>query len=765
MRPVATRSGADARALAVFLVVVVLWSHYGRVSAQDDAPPSDPPTEIPDSPGEPREDASDGGSVEPELEPSDESDETPSEAEESLELSVGAIEDLDLALLLNATVVTASRREERLSLSPGIISVITGEDVEDYRPYTLYERLSMVAGIELIESYFGMNQVTVRGLLQTHYNNQTLFMINGHPLYAPVTGAFNLFQAPELAIDRVEVIRGPASALYATNAFGGVINLITRRPGDRPEARVYALLGSYFRRQVGFSATGRAGEIGAYVFGSFADDDGYPFIAPRDEDGRTSVDVRPPSDPTGYEELDHYAFYGGAEWRDFQLNLGYFSHTEDKFGIIPTVASTGPRTTTGWLGDFTFRRELVPGQTLMATLRYHGYETHELSASPPVAAAMGIPVDMAWQSHTVGGEAWWNGAWLDDTLHTVVGVQLSYQASPYYRFVALADQVDPMSGMVITPNGQPVPNASPWLVQRDYVDFGAYANLDWHPVDWLKLVGGVLVNWNSLYDAMVAPRAAALFPVSDEVVLKVMYGRAYRAPSIFEQWVDTPNVLFGGNLAGRELGIGNLQPQSVDTVETAFEWRPGNYSLRVTGYFLWTDRLIDRGTVVPAGSPLGNTRDTPAYSNNPGQRLLGAELEMEGRPVRELRFFVNASVRTGWDQGGNPLPYWYAPVLANAGATWRPFDVLGLHLIARFVGPRSGTLQRGTMTERSIELDPIFLLDARVSVRPDPMLELSLAARNVFDLSYSYPEYIRQRIDVVPGGPGFQIFGEVALRL
>lgn len=660
---------------------------------------------------------------------------------------------------LDATVVTAARREERISETPAVISVIDRASIESFGPLDLYERLSTVSGIETIESYFGYTQVTFRGLLQTHYNNKSLLLINGHPLYSTVKGSYYLEQVPITAIERIEVVRSPASTLYATNAYGGVINVITKAPTDKPETEIYLRGGAFWTRDVGFSMTRKVGELGLAVFGQVRDSDGYDFKIDRDEDGLRNVDLYVPLVVEGYEN-DASSFYAGLTYRDLSVNLGFFDMKKDKFGLIPTVVSTGPRDLRGGSIDATQLLELADDQQLSFNAYYDGMLNEERSHYPPVEAAPGQPVTLIWESHKGGGELSYRGSWFEERpLNLLAGVNGVYQAAPPYTFNFSLDE-NLLTGEEVVP-GSVWEAASTFIEPQSQFDVGTHLNADWNPIKPIKLSGGLLYNINSNYGGLLAPRGGLVLTATNELVFKFLYGRAYRSPSLFELEVDTTNVLFGGNIASEGLGVPPLQPELIDTIEAAVDWRPSIYSARLTAYASRTENLIERSGVAAAGSPLGNDADTPYYANNPGQRFAGLELEFEARLQRWLRVMANGSLRRGWSFDGEPLPYWFAPYLANASADLAPWEKWRISGNTQLVGPRGGTMLAGTPDARELDLDPYLLANVQLAHRPTDTLELAIAIKNLFDMRYAYPEYIRQNINTVPGGPGRQWYAQV----
>ena len=144
--------------------------------------------------------------------------------------SDGEVEDfaeLDLSALLNE-VVTPGARKQKLRDSAAIISVLTAQEISDLGAESLAEAISYLPGVNVVETYFGYASVHIRGQQQAHYNNKSLMLIDGVPYFETVNGSFHLELVPIDVVERIELIRGPGSIIYGTNAFAGVINIITK---------------------------------------------------------------------------------------------------------------------------------------------------------------------------------------------------------------------------------------------------------------------------------------------------------------------------------------------------------------------------------------------------------------------------------------------------------------------------------------------------------------------------------------------------------
>ncbi|WDN88787.1 iron complex outermembrane recepter protein [Desulfosarcina sp. BuS5] len=131
---------------------------------------------------------------------------------------------------LGKVVVTATRTEKDVDSAPGSITVITSEDIQKHKIYALDEAIKYEAGVfakrvkGLSES---MAKVQLRGL---HGQDMTLVLLDGLPLNDGYNGSVDWNTISTENVERIEIIRGPSSALYGGNAMGGVINIITKTP-------------------------------------------------------------------------------------------------------------------------------------------------------------------------------------------------------------------------------------------------------------------------------------------------------------------------------------------------------------------------------------------------------------------------------------------------------------------------------------------------------------------------------------------------------
>ena len=138
---------------------------------------------------------------------------------------VDTLFSMSLEQLLSVQVSTASKRSQEARVAPSIISVFTKEDIAKMGVTSLIDVLKHAPGIETSIAPSGNWRVSIRGARK---DGIILLLIDGHPFNDLYDGSAS-FDLPLALVDKVEIIRGPGSALYGTNAVAGIINVLTQK--------------------------------------------------------------------------------------------------------------------------------------------------------------------------------------------------------------------------------------------------------------------------------------------------------------------------------------------------------------------------------------------------------------------------------------------------------------------------------------------------------------------------------------------------------
>lgn len=163
---------------------------------------------------------------------------------------------------LTPVVVTATRTPTRADALPQRVAVVTRADIERTPADDAVDVLKKVAGVDVIQYPSLLGGVGIRGFRPAFggIQQRTLVLVDGRP-----AGAYNLSLVDVSGIERIEVLKGPASALYGSNAVGGVVNLVTRRTEGRPSGTVSAAYGSFATSELAARAGGVVARPGGYA--------------------------------------------------------------------------------------------------------------------------------------------------------------------------------------------------------------------------------------------------------------------------------------------------------------------------------------------------------------------------------------------------------------------------------------------------------------------------------------------------------------------
>jgi len=184
----------------------------------------------------------------------------PSASGQTLDLTQKSLEDL-----MSITVTSVSKKEQKTSQAAAAVFVISREDIGRSGALNIPDLLRMVPGLDVAQIDSGNWAISARGF-NSQYSNKLLVLIDGRTVYSPLfAGVFWDSQYVSLEnIERIEVIRGPGSAVWGSNAVNGVINIITRNAGDTQGGHLVAGAGNDSVGPDSIGYGGKARAIGDY---------------------------------------------------------------------------------------------------------------------------------------------------------------------------------------------------------------------------------------------------------------------------------------------------------------------------------------------------------------------------------------------------------------------------------------------------------------------------------------------------------------------
>lgn len=201
-------------------------------------------------------------------------------AETNDSLDTEELFDMSIEDLMDVEISVVSKKSESQHEAPGVVVVVPQEEIEIYGDRNLYQLLQRQPSVYTRGSYMYPNNIaSFRGDLSTHLDIHNLILFNGRPIRESGFGGINFpvyTTFPIAGLDSVEMIRGPGSVLYGTNAFTGVINLKTRIP-DQNELKISGMGGSYGYYESNVTAGGRLGKLGYITSLSTSAQQGYDY--------------------------------------------------------------------------------------------------------------------------------------------------------------------------------------------------------------------------------------------------------------------------------------------------------------------------------------------------------------------------------------------------------------------------------------------------------------------------------------------------------
>jgi outer membrane receptor for ferrienterochelin and colicin len=517
-------------------------------------------------------------------------------------------------------VSAVSRYAEAIEDAPSSVSIIDGQELRAFGYPTIAEALRGTRGIYLSNdrAYFSAGS---RGLGEPNdYGNRLLVLTDGASLNDNILSSSYIGgdgRADLHDVDRIEIVRGPGSLLYGTGAFSGVVNLVPRGKDD--PSSVHLGLGTYdngvARGRVGFQYNFTP-TTGIWASGSAARSDGVDVPV-------TFIDPK----TTPATQLAHQTDFfrsGGTAGRFWSgpLTIQWFFHTREQHipvGIFQTA--------------FNDHRTAYTDSRYLAEIRFEPTLSDKFQLFTRVHA------------DRYAFQGVYSYADSDPSLEHYYGTWLGGEARLVFTPVKEVR-------LTLGGEGQGHPQATMEGVGGDgksYLDvnapygFGAgYLLGEANPFPWMHVSAGARVDVYSTFGAVLVPRAALIFKPTKGGALKIMGGRAFRAPSIYEQFYTDGQTQNPGNQPGRKLTLG---PESIYSGELEYSQRfLESWVALVAGHAGYVQGIIN--TIPDPGGPgTGRIR----YANSPDPALtVGGDVEVR----REWRQGWMVSGMYGYQHAG-----------------------------------------------------------------------------------------------------------------
>ena len=505
---------------------------------------------------------------------------------EKIELNINLI---PIPFILNEVVVTGTFQTHLLKQTPVITEVINKEMIEQFNSQSLADVLPLQTGIDLTQSIGQTQNIKLQGLKK----NQVLILIDGERISGRVDDAIDIGQIPVSYIEKIEIVKGPLSSVYGSEAIGGVINIITKSAKKDFTFGLNSIYGSFNRFDFGFNISN-----GFLI----SEKINYSFLF---------NSVLNKSDGIDYDNTDFTSELPGFEKKHFALK------NELKFNEKFSVSTKSEFLTenNSWLAggskwvnftDFSTNEKisnLINSKFIYSDKSYFNFV---LNNSKNIHGS---------SEKTNSGFVVRN----QTSIEEISSAKINSHFSPYNTsFITIGAET----------NLENVKSNRVLNYSKTISTNVIYFEDEWtiHP---LVLNFGGRFSKNSEFGKFFAPRVSALYQATPNFSFRTSYGKGFRAPSVNELYIDFNHSSVGYKIEGNP----NLQPENSVGINFGFDYsRDDLVWLRLNFYQNNVKNLIEYFNKPGTSQPV-----VISYHNIDATINTGADFDIDFRPYENLK--------------------------------------------------------------------------------------------------------------------------------
>ncbi|MCV2354424.1 TonB-dependent receptor [Paucibacter sp. B2R-40] len=630
---------------------------------------------------------------------------------------------MSLEQLAEIKVESASLVATSLARAPAIISVIAREEMEAWGDRSVADALARVPGLYRVDTQ-GFQDVGVRGLFggQRSWNRQFKLLIDGQPqAFRPDASNFlSPGLLPMSSVDRIEVVRGPSSALYGADAFLATVNVITRKDhvgASEASAKLRAYAGS--ANGVDASISGGNGRLGLlfavqaehYELNGLQLPDSSPLLGALPAlRGVESSDAR--LQPISL--LGRASFETEALKHQLELNYSRIDSVAEflDFGVLSHKNRYAQyRAQLGWQSQWDI------GPSWQAKFRWNVARSGPASTERLETGTSSYPKR---EFSSTANDLGLNFNWALNPEHG-----LSFGAD------RTVDNQDSMQVLLVAPNGSRSLSGKASTAMH-LSNTGVFAQYLWQTTDKLGLSANWRLDDHNQFGRNTNWRAAAVYEHSRELNAKLIWSTSYKAPSVFDLLAQP---LYGGDVIGNL----KLRAETASNTELQVNWRPSpRLQLTANVYQLEVkDKIelqqtglnyqpVNRGRFSGQGAELDGSYEEGAHRFGIAWTGLNMSerdpVPLVGDLVRPPERFPEQSVRAEWRWHSGKFGQW-ATELLYASKRHASFS----NAFANFLTPYS----LAPSTRLNLVWTQVFFSSHELQLRLD----------NLLNANYSEPGY------------------------
>jgi outer membrane receptor for ferrienterochelin and colicins len=607
--------------------------------------------------------------------------------------------EASLEELSNIQVYSASKHMQSMHDAPSSVTVVTADEIQKYGYRNLADILRSVPGFYVTYDR-DYTFVGVRGFGRLgDWNSRILVLIDGHRINNNVLGQAmmgNEFLVDVDMIERVEIVLGPSSSLYGANAFFAVINVITRSAQQVKDWEL-SFQGGSFGTYEGRATYGHQfHSLGVLLSGTFYDSQGQTLFFPEFNSPATNNGI---TSDTDYESYKH--ILATLTFHGFTLQ-GLFS-TRTK--VVPTAYFGAVFNDPADLNVDSHQYLNLGYQHLIGKWQldaHTSYDQARLQGPVPEAPLMpGDPIVL--DTFSFRGN-WWTGE---------VKVSRDLFERNHVTFGSeIRDNLRQDQGDLVNP-----PNAFTQDLNTSLIA-AFYAQDELAITSRLTLNAGLRYDHYSTFGGTTNPRLALIYRPAGKTTLKLLYGKAFSAPDVYEITPDFGSF-YDDNM--------KLEPEHIKSLEARIEQGLGRYFQLSSG--VYRNRIDDLITLVSIRSD-GNFQ----YQNAGSAQATGMDVEVIGHAVNGVQGKASFDYVDAHNDGVGDLPLDNSP--RHIAKLNLIIPLLQQHLFASVEGQFLG--RRLTLLQDSLSSYQVFNFTF-LGHRLGKHLDIAASVFNVLDKKYFDP--------------------------
>lgn len=658
--------------------------------------------------------------------------------------NVNKLFQVSLEDLMNIEVVSATRVKQNITEAPSIMTVITAQQIRERGYQSIAEAVRTVPGFSLWVDNF-MSSISVRGFNSIQGWNQNLkIMIDGQPVsYRPANWTpIDESLIPIRCVKKIEVIKGPASAMYGANAYLGAINIISFDGNEFDSLEVTGIGGS-------LDTYG-----GSFVVGKKIDEIDFMTAFSAQRSNRSGLSYPDPvsKDYTNIKSENDISepksFYGKISYKGLTMSAHYQQlYKSAEFTNFSSLKYSNLNCTDNWFIKGEYEKNLLNDKlNLKGSLAYGEGGTNNEEEKENVPENKGyIRKDIGVRFVDLAVESFYKFAEKNS-----IGIGIDYTTDD--QELQNNYLVDMTTGEKILLSDQALPQS-----RKDFNNLGIYVQSVYYLNPNTGLTGGLRFDSHNLYGDSTTYRIGITNRISESLYVKILYGTSFKTP--------TPRQLFDplcSDVTHDTKGNPDLIPQHARTFETLLGFKLSKTLHGKLGGFY--TRIKDGIELLPIDDNSGNyTYDQKDLKS------FGFEGGLDAQFSKDLKGCLNFSYqKTRYDETDKDTNF-VPKITVNAGLNYLFLEHLNINLENIFVGkrisPKIDTVEYadpGYQADEDYKIPAYLLVNLTLSTKDIMIFNnketiFSLNCSDIFDEKYIDPGPPKDGYDIPHHGRRFLI--------